>query len=358
MKVSTLAKLTVPLCIFSDGKLLCYHRGKLIVMRDWIVLKSILMPISLIERLLGWSRLATRLLRFGVRVAEAMDDTHAIICIGNKLYEVDIEHGTVSKGWYCGNVVRPLIMTSVTGIKGFGDGVYFGGYLMNMGKKPVHIYHRVGVDNWKVVYSFADGEINHVHSIVPDPYRQCLWIYTGDFDESAAIWKATDGFSNVQRVVGNEQKYRGCVGYALPEGLLFATDAPYAENYIYLMNPATNETKALFPLHGSCIYGCRWNRNYVFSSTVEDDGRTDEGFKLFYSGNRGVGIKDDYVHLYIGNPAEGFKEIYKEKKDCMSFLFQLAVFKFPYGMNYTNKLYFMPMATNKHDMSMLIIEPE
>lgn len=34
--------------------------------------------------------------------------------------------------------------------------------------------------------------------------------------------------------------------------------------------------------------------------------------------------------MYMGNLHDGFKEIYKEKKDCMSYYtFQFGVFKFP-----------------------------
>lgn len=32
---------------------------------------------------------------------------------------------------------------------------------------------------------------------------------------------------------------------------------------------------------------------------------------------RGAGIKDEYVHMYCVNIKEGFKEIYKEKKDIL-----------------------------------------
>ena len=111
-------------------------------------------------------------------------------------------------------------------------------------------------------------------------------------------------------------------------------------------------------MHGSCIYGCQWKDNYVFSSTVEGDGRTSGRLRLFYHGNRGIGIKDDYVHLYIGNLTNGFKEIYKEKKDCLSFLFQFGVFKFPYGVNNTDTLYFQPMATKENDLRMMAYKEE
>lgn len=301
--------------------------------------------------MLGCSRLLTRLFRFGIRAAVALDDTHAILSIGNRLYEINVESGVITEGWFCGEGIRPLIMTIVKDIRGVADGVYFGGYLGNRGKKPVSIYHRTGIDQWKIIYTFPQGAINHIHNVVADPYRQCLWILTGDFDEASAIWKVTDNFQRVERVVFNDQKYRGCVAYALPEGLLYATDAPFADNFIYLMDTVTFKTKPLFPLHGSCIYGCQWKDNYVFSSTVEGDGRDTSRWEFCFGRKRGAGIKDDYVHMYLGNIKDGFREIYKEKKDCMPYYtFQFGVFKFPYGVNNTDTLYFQPVATKKNDL--------
>lgn len=356
--ISTVLSKTAPLCFLPNGSVLCYRKGTIKVIREGVVEKIIPIPISFKERILGGNRFLYRLLRLGIRSAEAIDDNHVILSVGNTLFELDIKNDTLSNGWYCGEGIRPLIMTNVKGVKGFSDGVYFGGYLRNREKRPVNIYRRIGQDQWDVVYTFPQGVINHVHNVIADPYRNCLWIFTGDFDESAAIWKATNDFHEVECIVCNDQKYRGCVAYALPEGLLYATDAPYADNYIYLMDVGTLEPRPLYPLHGSCIYGCQWKGKYVFSSSVEGDGRVVKRRTLFYKGSRdrGLGIKDDFVHLYVGNISGGFDEIYKEKKDCLSYLFQLGVFKFPYGINNTDTLFFQPVAINKNDMCLMSIK--
>lgn len=263
----------------------------------------------------------------------------------------------ISKGYHCGEGIRPLVFTKVKKIDRFDDGLYFGGYLGNMGKQPVNVYHRIGVDRWEVVYTFPQGAINHVHNIIPDPYRQCLWIFTGDFEEASAIWKVTDNFKKVERVVCNDQKYRGCIVFALPEGLLYATDAPFADDYIYLLNPETYKVKELSPIDGSCIYGSQWKDKFVFSSTVEGDGRNQTKMEFLFSKKRGAGIKNNYVHMYMGNLQEGFKEIYKEKKDSMPFYtFQFGVFKFPSGVNNNNTLYFQPVATKNNDLDLMAIE--
>lgn len=291
----------------------------------------------------------------GIRSAIAIDDEHVLISKGNVLCELDLKKKNLSNGWYCSEGIRPLNFTEVKGIKSFDNGIYFGGYLGNKDKKPVHIYHRISVDQWEIVYTFLQGVTNHVHNIIADPYRQCLWVFTGDFGEAAAIWKVSENFRNVERIAYNDQKYRACVAYALPEGLLYATDAPFADNYIYLLNPDTLEIKALFPIAGSCIYGCKWKNRFVFSSTIEGDGRNTSRMEFFFGRKRGAGIKDNFVHMYAGNLEEGFKEIYKEEKDGMPYYtFQFGVFKFPNGVNNSDTLYFQSIATKKNDLSLIL----
>lgn len=354
-----IAKRTNPLCFLPNGQLVCYRHGRILLLQEGLEMTSFRIPVSCKEHLLGWNRYVIRLLRLGIRCAIAIDNGHVVISIGNKLHEVNLIKGSITKGWFCGNGIRPLILSDVKNVGGFDDGIYFGGYLSNIDKKPVNIYRRTGEDEWIVVYTFPKGTINHVHNIVADPYRKCLWIFTGDFYDASAIWKVTDNFKKVERMSCNDQKYRGCVVYALPEGLLYATDAPFTDNYIYLMNPETREVKEVFSIHGSCIYGCKWKDKYVFSSTVEGDGRDTPKIEFLFGRKRGAGIKDDFVHMYMGNLKEGFTEIYKEKKDCMPYYtFQFGVFKFPDGMNNCDTLYFQPVATNEHDLNLMTLSIE
>lgn len=348
---------TLPLSFLTDGRLVCYQLGDIVVFENGRESQRFPLFNSFKEQFLGRNKLINRLLRLGIRSVEAIDDNTIILSIGNMIYELTISKRELSKGYFCGDGIRPFQFTNVKNINCIEDGVYYGEYLLNMGKKPVNLYRRTGIDKWESIFTFPQGSINHIHKIVADPYRQCLWIFTGDFDESSAIWKVTDNFQNVERVVCNDQKYRGCVVNVLPEGILYATDAPFTNNYICLMNPSTFEVQEIFPIDGSCIYGCKWKDKYVFSTTVEGDGRNMSRLEWLFTHKRGAGIKDDYVHMYMGNLQEGFKEIFKEKKDCMPFFpFQFGVFKFPSGANNSNRLYFQPVATKKHDLSLMAIE--
>lgn len=201
---------TTPLCFMPDGRLICYQQGNVVIINEKYEVKRFPLFCSKKERLLGKCKLINRFHRLGIRASVALDNNSIVLSIGNMLHELNIESCILSKGFILGNGIRPLIFSTVKDIYKIEDGIYFGGYLGNAKKKPVNVYHRTGVDQWKVVYTFPQGSINHVHNIVPDPYRNCLWMFTGDFDEASAIWKVTDNFQKVERVVCNDQKYRSC----------------------------------------------------------------------------------------------------------------------------------------------------
>lgn len=351
--IKIIANKTSPLCYLNDGRLVCYCQGRIILYKNDRINISFPLFVSKKEKVLGWSRMATRFFRFGVRYALALDSTHVLLSIGNHLREFNIETGEQSQGWNCGEGTRPLTLTKVEGIDGFDNGVYYGEYKGVLDKNPISVYRRKDIDKWVEVYRFNEGEVDHIHNIVPDPYRKCLWIFSGDFGNAAAIWKVSDNFKQVEKIAYNNQCYRGCVAFALQEGLLYATDAPFTENYIYKLNPETLELKKIIPIHGSCIYGSKIENDYAFSSTVEgNEFRNKKEF--FFSRKRGDGIKDDYVHLYLGNLKEGFKEIYKEKKDCLPlYSFQFGVFKFPSGINGSEDLYMQSVATITNDQKLL-----
>jgi len=354
MESTSLLHNTTPLCFMPDNSLIYYHRGKVVLLKENKELNVIPVPITKKEWLLGWNLMATRLFRFGARSAIAIDNNHIVINIGNRLHEIDLIARTMTNGWHCGNGIRPLFLSEVTGIKGFNDGIYFGQYWKNDGLNPISIYYRKGVDDWRGVYTFPQGAIKHIHNLIPDPYRQCVWIMTGDFGESAALWKVTDGFNKVEHVVGGDQRWRGCVGFAIPEGLIYATDTPFSNNHIYLFRD-NGAVETLYDISGSCIYGCQWKDKYVFASTVEADGRDETLLKLLFGWKRGVGIKDNYVRIYVGDYTNGFKEVYKERKDTLPFIFQFGAFRFPAGKNNYNTLYFQPVATQKNDLRLMAL---
>ena len=353
MIIQRILKNATPLCFLPNGRLICYQHGDIIVLQNDVLSSRFKIFNGFKERFLGRFKLLSRLLRIGIRTAIAIDDTNIVISSGNYLYEVDLIKEGITKGFFCGEKKRPLIITNIKGLSDFDNGLYYGDYLGILEKVPITIHRRMASDIWEKIFEFKAGTINHIHNIITDPYRNCVWIFTGDFGDAAAIWKATSNFKRVERFICGDQKYRGCVAFAVPEGILYATDAPFANNNIYLMNAETGIVKEICPIDGSCINGCKWGHQFVFSSTVEGDMFKNKREFLF-SRKRGSGIKNDDVHLYCGNLSEGFSEILKESKDRYPYYsFAFGIFKFPVGENNSNTLYYQPVATKLHDLDLM-----
>ena len=185
--IQQISSKAAPLCHLPGGGLVCYHRGRICVLRAGTVETQINLRIGGKERLLGWNNWMSRLFRFGIRAAIAIDKNHVLLSSGQYIFELDLVRGELSPGWNCGEGIRPLALSVISEINGFSNGVYFGGYLHNDEKKPVSIYRRKAIDDWEVVFTFPEGVVNHVHSVVADSFRQCVWVLTGDFDAAAAI---------------------------------------------------------------------------------------------------------------------------------------------------------------------------
>lgn len=348
-----------PLSYLPNGNLLAYQSGKILILNgsNAIIDKFNLFR-NFKEKFISKCNVLNRLLRLGIRSSLVISDNTIILSIKNCLYEYNWNQHLITKGFILPKGIRPLKITQVSHIKGFDDMIIFGEYSINMNKAPVNIYKRISQDKWEPIFTFKQGLINHIHNIVPDKWNECLWVFTGDFENAAAIWKVTDNFGKVECIFKGKQKYRACVAYATEKGVVYATDTPFEKNYIHLLSLKKSgyHIENISEIKGSCIYGCNAGNQYLFSTTVESNGLNENLFQILFSRKRGKGIEDEYAHLYAGNIEKGFQEIYKLKKDIYPFICQFAVFKFPEGDNPNNEIYIYPVATEKYDLCLLEID--
>lgn len=351
-----------PLCFVEQDVLLLYKYGSLYLydIKESRIKQSRKVIFSKKDTLLAKINPIFRFLRLGARLGVSLSDKVALILVGQTIYEVNVDTLELSSGYNNGRS-RPLKFSVFEGLDGFEDGVYWGDYLAPSDRGEKYIYKRTGRDKWEVVYTFPAGELGHIHNIVPDTYHKCAWIFTGDFDNCTAIWQAKDNFKCVVPIFRGNQLYRGCVSFATEDGLLYATDAPFADNFICRMfqDKGVWKVEKLMPISGSCIYGTQLDgENYVFQTTVEPDGRKNGNkFVILFGRERGAGIKDDYVHLYVGNIKDGFKDVYQSKKDNWPYIaFQFGTFQFPSGKNEGGLLPFYSMATKDYCLETRILD--
>jgi hypothetical protein len=145
--------------------------------------------------------------------------------------------------------------------------VFWGEYFDNPERDEVHIY---GSDDggitWNVAHAFAKSSIRHVHNILYDKWRRCLWIFTGDYGRECRILRASTDFSVIDEVLAGSQQARAVAAIVTEGGLFFASDTPLEENYIYHLD-CSGRAQRLQRIPSSSIYGCQ-NRSGMFFSTM------------------------------------------------------------------------------------------
>ena len=94
-----------PLCFLPSGKLVCYKKGKILVLEEGRVIKTIPVFLSAKERVLGGCRYAYRLLRLGVRAALAVAEDKILLSVGNSVYELELSSG---------DIMYPFLWTGVS----------------------------------------------------------------------------------------------------------------------------------------------------------------------------------------------------------------------------------------------------
>lgn len=350
-----------PVCFISIDNLLFFKRGIFYIFDITSSRHTEIgrMRLSFKEKLIYLIPLFPRLLRMGIRCSMKISDDIVLFVFNKTIYELDIHNGSISAGYKTNNKSRPMSFSEIIGISGFGSGIYFGEYLNNPEKKQIGIYKRISRDNWTEVYKFKDGMIEHIHLIVADKYNDCVFIFTGDFDHSSGIWIANDNFSSVNPILTGKQKYRSCVAFPTSQGLIYATDSPFTDNTIRVLTKDIKGnwiSKKKESINGPSIFGCEWNNDFVFSTSVEGDGRNPSIFYKLFGRSRGIGIKSEMSCIYKGNLEDGFNIIYMVKKDFLPFfLFQFGLLIFPSGSNKSKYLPAYHIATSKHSMSTLFI---
>lgn len=214
--------------------------------------------------------------------------------------------------------------------------IYFGEYFMNMEKKAVHVYCSEDNGNsWKVVYTFEDGNINHIHGIFKDPYTGLLWIATGDRENECIIAHTDDGFKTLNMVFRGGQDYRTCALLFYKEHIVFATDSQYQQNFIKCFDRSSHEIKDLQAVQGPVIRGGQIGDLSFISTDVEASE---------------VNL-DKNVYIWATKDGLAWKQVFSAPKDCWPFLFQFGVFDIPaYATDKpVEQLYFTGKAVKNYD---------
>ena len=309
----------------------------------------------------SYVRIVERTLRLEPRCAARVEDEGFVFSYSGAIYHVNealrecrVEHR------YREGMSNVLRFALIRGVRGFDDAVAYGEYWQNPEREPVRVFTRKdGV--WSPVYTFSGKTVKHIHGLIPDPVRGCVYIVTGDEDSESGIWVARDNFREVAPLLTGKKEYRACVGIADENGLLYATDNPYETNYIRFVglsgNGSVTGVRDVMEINGPCIYGTEWNGKLVLSTSVEQD-YTIKRNRLFSILNRklGGGTKSAHAVVYVGNLRTGFSELVRYRKDIWPMgLCALGTVQFPLETN-RKLLCFYPVSVKQYDGCTMIVK--
>lgn len=324
-----------------EDELLLFRKGALYSGADSTALRKIcVLPGSRVQRLAARFRLTQRLLRMEPRFAVKIGTRRYLVSWRGGLYLLDTAADVFRLLYaYREGMNNPLSASRISSVAGLPDGVVFGDYWGNLRMEETGIYFCDG-EKVRKVFAFAAGQVRHIHGVCPDEKNRRILICTGDSDAESGIWEAKDSFRDVRPLLVGDQRYRTCAAYPIGDGVLYATDTPLCDNYIYHYNEAEKKLTALYPLNGPCIFSRRFcdengRQTYLFATSVEPDSRR-KGWRYVLSSRLGKGVHSRHATVVCGTPEDGFREIIRQKKDLWPMVpFQFGIFRLPETENGT-----------------------
>src|SRR5450759_4611385 len=118
-----------------------------------------------------------------------------------------------------------------------------------------------------------------------------------------------------------KQIYRACVAFPTQQGIIYATDSQLEKNYICLLHETKGrwESKILHEINGSCIYGCKVGRHFVFSTSTEPGMVKKSTLLTLLDQRPGPGILKNESHLLLLDEKLNLIILDTKKKDWLPY---------------------------------------
>lgn len=243
--------------------------------------------------------LLKRLLRNGIHIVKECENIlivvvkKRILFFKNKqfLHETTINRGS-----------KPLKQ----GVECLNGKMYYGDYWGNPEREAVHLY---SVDlrtfQKEIVYSFSHAR--HIHFVQTDSINdRTLLIGTGDSDSESGLYQFSIDSGEMLTLAEGSQKFRAVSVLQENDQLIWGSDAPDEQNYIYRLNRITNKLETICEIDGPAYYSTKNSKDEMFmASTVED--RNKHNAMIYKSTDTGKSwsvyktfIKDRWHPKYFG----------------------------------------------------------
>lgn len=213
---------------------------------------------------------------------------------------------------------RPL----KSGIAIINDKLYYGDYWSNPKKNSVNLYE-VDLINFNKKIFFTFNNIRHIHCIKEDIFKKnYLIITTGDQDSESGIYRLNLNTKKILTLGYGSQKFRTVSILQKNDKIIYGSDDPEGENYIYVIDEKTRFIKSVKKIDGPAYYSAEDKKGYLYIATTIENRKRHKAI-IYFS-------KD------CGNSWYKFK---KFKKDIWnSKYFGYGIVEFPYNQHEFNEL--------------------
>jgi len=200
------------------------------------------------------------------------------------------------------------------------NGIFFGEYGPNVHKTKVPVWASFNDGrSWKIIYNFPSHSIKHIHGIYDDPFKNDLWITTGDSNGECYLFKVPNKkFNNIIKYGDGTQKWRAVSLLFKKKYIIWGMDSPLQTSNLQIFDRNTKKLKK----------GCSFPGPVWYSKIFSDKSAI-----LQTSVEIGNGVKSNYSSLFYSKDLINWSEIYKFKKDIFpKKLFKFGVIAFSEGL--------------------------
>lgn len=291
------------------------------------------------NRFLGITQLSRRLTRAEItKLYVKKDGTE--FCIARKgIFRKDKDSYKFVK---CFNITKGSRPNSIL-VDDESGKIYFGEYYINYDKAPMNIYcSEDNGENWHVVYTFAEGMINHVHGVFKDPYTGYLWVITGDRENECIIGYTKDEFKTFDILYRGGQDFRSCVLFFYKDFVIYATDSQYQQCQIKRIDRKSQEITIVSDVQGPVIRGTQCGDFALLATDVEPSEFNHE----------------TKAYVWFSHDGEKWNLLYGEEKDRWNAkYFQFGTFDIPlYYTDKAEKIYITGKALKEIDGDTLVFD--
>lgn len=332
MKLNILKKIKKEICHYYDGEVTIFSHFNKIYYQKGKEKYSIELPLALHFKIAGIFRLFRRALRLDKCNVVPVGENLLILYRAN-LYLYEKKSDTLIhklKMQNCRNTLHQAILNIDD------KEIVFGEYGNNGNRESVPVYRSIdGGNNWETVDIFKKNSIKHIHGCYYDKYEDKVWILTGDFEAECYLVVCDREFKEIEWIGTGNQEYRACNLFFNEDRIDWIMDSPLENSYHIKLNriDRTIEQKELFA--GPVWYIKRLDDGYYLASTAQEIG---------------VGVKDDFAHIYASKDLENWKSIYQFKHDGLpKRYFKFGTINFSDGKQGSKRFYFSSEALSGFD---------